>query len=56
MVKEKVINLKIKGKSYSEISRILGANESTAKTINNRFKNSNPESFLPYLFKVLNLN
>lgn len=33
MVKEEVIKLKIEGKSYSEISRILGINESTAKTI-----------------------
>lgn len=38
MVKEEVIKLKIEGKSYSEISRILGVNESTAKTIYNRFK------------------
>lgn len=30
MVKEEVIKLKIEGKSYSEISRILGVNESTA--------------------------
>lgn len=33
MVKEEVIKPKIEGKSYSEISRILGINESTAKTI-----------------------
>ena len=44
MVKEEVIKFKIEGKSYSEISRILGVNESTAKTIYNRFKNSHPES------------
>ena len=29
MVKEEVIKLKIEGKSYSEISRILGVNESS---------------------------
>lgn len=46
MVKEEVIKLKIEGKSYSEISRILGVNESTAKTIYNRFKNSHPEAFV----------
>lgn len=32
MVKEEVIKLKIEEKSYSGISRILGVNESTAKT------------------------
>lgn len=47
MAKEEVIKLKIEGKSYSEISRILGVNESTAKTIYNRFKNSHPELFCP---------
>ena len=53
MVKEEVIKLKIEGKSYSEISRILGVNESTAKTIYNRFKNSHPESFCPMCSKFL---
>ena len=46
MVKEEVIKLKNEGNSYSEISRILGVNESTAKTIYNRFKNSHPEAFV----------
>ena len=46
MVKEEVIKFKIEGKSYSEISRILGVNDSTAKTIYNRFKNSHPEAFV----------
>lgn len=32
MVKEEAIKLKIEEKSYSGISRILGVNESTAKT------------------------
>lgn len=31
MVKEEVIKLKIEGKSYSKISRILGVNEPTDK-------------------------
>ena len=53
MVKEEVIKLKIEGKSYSEISRILGINESTAKTIYNRFKNSHPELFCPMCSKFL---
>ena len=53
MVKEEVIKLKIEGKSYSEISRILGVNESTAKTIYNRFKNSHPELFCPMCSKLL---
>lgn len=54
MVKEEVIKLKIEGKSYSEISRILGVNESTAKTIyNNRFKNGHHESFCPMCSKFL---
>lgn len=43
MVKEEVIKLKNEGKSYSEISRILGVNEFTAKTIYNRFMNIHPE-------------
>lgn len=46
MVKEEVIKFKIEGKSYSEISRILGVNESTAKTIYNRFKNSHASQFM----------
>lgn len=53
MVKEEVIKLKIKEKSYNEISRILGVNESTAKTIYNRFKNSHLESFCPMCSKLL---
>lgn len=53
MVKEEVIKLKIEGKSYSEISRILEVNESTAKTIYNRFKNSHPESFCSMCSKFL---
>ena len=53
MAKEEVIKLKIEGKSYSEISRILGVNESTAKTIYNRFKNSHTESFCPMCSKFL---
>ncbi len=47
MLKEEVIKLKVEGKSYGEISRILGVKESTAKTIYNRFKNSHPELFCP---------
>ena len=53
MVKEEVIKFKIEGKSYSEISRILGINESTAKTIYNRFNNSHPESFCSMCSKFL---
>ena len=53
MVKEKVIKLKIEGKSFSEISRILGINDSTAKTIYNRFKNSHPKSFCSMCSKFL---
>lgn len=53
MVKEEVIKLKIEGKSYSEISRILEVNESTAKTIYNRFKNSHPESICSMCSKFL---
>lgn len=53
MVKEDVIKLKIEGKSYSEISRLLGVSESTVKTIYNRFKNSHPESFCPMCSKFL---
>ncbi len=53
MDKEEVIKLKIEGKSYSEISRILGINESTAKTIYNRFKNSHPESIFSMCSKFL---
>lgn len=47
MFKEEVIKLNSEGKFYSEISRILGINESTAKTIYNRFKNIHPLSFCP---------
>ena len=53
MFKEEVIKLKIEGKSYSEISRILEINESTAKTIYNRFKNSHTELFCPMCSKFL---
>ncbi len=53
MFKEEVIKLKIEGKSYSEISRILGINESTAKKIYNRFKNSHSELFCPMCSKFL---
>ena len=53
MVKEEVIKLKIEGKSYSEFSRILGVNESTAKTIYNKFKNSHPKSFCSMCSKFL---
>lgn len=52
-VKEEVIKLKIEGKSYSGISRILGINESTAKTIYNRFENSHPKSFYSMCSKFL---
>ena len=53
MVKEEAIKLKIEGKSYSEISRILGVNASTTKTIYHRFKNSHPESFFLMCSKFL---
>lgn len=53
MVKEEVIKLKIEGKSYSDFSRILGVNESTAKTIYNKFKNSHPKSFCSMCSKFL---
>ena len=53
MVKEEVIKLKMEGKSYSEISRILGVNESTAKTIYYRFNNNHPELFCPMCSKFL---
>ena len=48
-----VKEVKLGKSSYSEISRILGVNESTAKTIYNRFKNSQPESFCPICSKFL---